>query len=256
MDRMGPKSTPQAALRTAARAWSKDAQRPIIGLSTPRQMPDDSWRLSAPCNKCSSCASGAGLVYQFTGSWAGEHDSVYSLRIECAGQCVGEAKIARAPKKHQEDTITVMERQRILAEAEELKAQQRPATTTSVSMRLKGLSIPAARVRSVLKNMKKHWGGATKNFAQSARTFRSFVEGFDKSTLRFDFLEMEPSIRWVVTVQPLLSALVSLKPEFLYVTSDATHNLELMGYRYGLVCAWNGLLHFCFFASSPQQTYF
>ena len=127
------------------------------------------------------------------------------------------------------------------------------STTTSVSMCLTGLSIPAARVCSVLKNMKKHWGCATKTFTQSARTFRLFVAGLDKSTLSNDFLETEPSIRWVV--KPLLSAPVSLKPQFLYITSDATRNLELMGYRYGLVCVWNGLLHALFSVSSPQQTF-
>ena len=151
-DSVDKKLSPQKALQVAARTWSKSRRSPIYNLSTVRQMPDDRWRLSAPCHKCESC----GAVYQFTGHW--HAGTVYCLTVDKAGQCGGKERIAGNPQKYKHDTISVLERERIVAESEQLKSSGRAATTSSVSMRLKGLEIPAVRICEVLQNCRKHWG--------------------------------------------------------------------------------------------------
>ena len=111
-------------------------------MATLRQLGVDCRRLSAPCNRRDLCARGAGSVSQFTGHWEGHDGSVCSLTVDKAGQCLEEQKIAKSPRKFKKDTSTVVERDRIVAEAEELKSQGRACATSSVSMRLKGLQIP------------------------------------------------------------------------------------------------------------------
>ena len=235
-DRIGlpEKMSAQAALRAAVRAWSADKMIPIANLATPRQLGDDRWRLSAPCNKCDLCARGAGSVYQFTGLWEGHDGSVYSLTVDKAGQCLGEPKIARSPRKFKQDT-TVAERDRIVAEAEELKSQGRACATSSVSMRLQGLKIPFVRIREVVKNLKKQWGPTAKTFRDSARRFAHFVDRLDDPNIKFELVETEPAVRWILVVQPMLQRIAEQEPKFLYITSDATHSLELLGHKYGLV---------------------
>ena len=36
-------------------------------------------------------------------------------------------------------------------------------------------------------------------------------------------------------MQPMLQRIAEQEPKFLYITSDATHSLELLGHKYGLV---------------------
>ena len=223
----------QVCLRAAARCWEQDGKFKIGSLSNPRQLADDRWRCTGHCFRHEGCAEGQGRTFQFTGPW---HKTVYCLSIGVAGECSGPPRRAREARKFDEDEITVDERLCILREAETLLEAGRPCAPSTVQMRLKGLDIPAARVRAVLKNRKRNFGGATQTFLESAKSFRKSAEGVDQNVLQFPVLDAQSnSFHWVGLLIPFFLVLLELQPDWLVLTSDATHNLTIMGHRYGLV---------------------
>ena len=138
---------------------------------------------------------------------------------------LGRAKNCKQPRKFKKDTSTVVEQDRIVAEAEELKSQGRACATSSVSMRLKGLQIPFGE-----KPQKTRGAKHEDLQRQFSKLCAVCIDALDDHNIKFELLETEPVACWIQCRNALPKRTASS-----LTTSDAMYCLELLGHKYGLV---------------------
>ena len=245
-------ASPGLALRQGAQTWASEQQLVLGTWSSPREMPDDSFRVTARCHRHESCYNNEGRLYEFKGTVS---DQILQFSVSTHGDCAGEERIARArPSGPLEDQLTKYEIAQVNKAADELLEKGLSASTAAVKIRLRKdkLDLPAQGIRSILKaRNQKLANGTTKKFSESESQFEAFVGSLDTDKLCVKFMQYTPYFAYVALLMSFFDKMVQMNPERIYICSDFAFKVEVMNYSYGVICTsgvqrHDCVFHFCF----------